>query len=165
MQEHWLYAPTLCCGHPKSHLYVRGIMHSQWSSSLPSLNQVPSTYYFTWTWVECQVENFFFFFFLFVQLWWDLNLRSFDWQSSVLTTWPHTHVHTHTHANIHIYSLVLSTDPKLNGDERIASNGVVPQPPSLRTQTFPEWCLCPETLPRGCTACWESGRTMRWANH
>ena len=43
-------------------------------------------YYVTWAWVGCQVEIFVFS----SGNWWDLNLGSFDWQSSALTTWPHS---------------------------------------------------------------------------
>ena len=30
------YAPPLWCGHPKSHLYLSGIRHSQWSCPSPA---------------------------------------------------------------------------------------------------------------------------------
>ena len=30
------YVPPLWCGHPKSHLYLRGIRHSQWSCPSPA---------------------------------------------------------------------------------------------------------------------------------
>ena len=53
------YAPPLWCGHPKSHLYLSGIRHSQCSCPSPAKARSP-IYYFIWAWVGCQVEKDFF---------------------------------------------------------------------------------------------------------
>ena len=43
--------------------------------------------------------------------WWGVNLPPFSWQSSALTTWPHSSLsltHTHTHTHTHTLTLTLT---------------------------------------------------------
>ena len=70
-------------------------------------------YYVTWAWVGCQVEIFVFS----SGNWWDLNLGSFDWQSSALTTWPHSCMVVwlyclQTHSRVHFYCLCAGWEGK-----------------------------------------------------
>ena len=92
------YAPPLWCGHPKSHLYLSGVRHSEWLQPKPGFQ-------FTillWSGLGAKWRKILFFFPPVVTGGtWTCNL-SID--SQVLYPLGHIVTHTHTHAHTHTHT-------------------------------------------------------------